>query len=354
MKPLAAAIGALVISLTLLPVVLAGGDAAPVPPCGVPAGPIAVILRTIRTLESGSNYTARATGSSASGAYQFIDGTWENYGGYRSAADAPPPIQDAKAAEHVTGILDAHSQDVSAVPVVWYIGHLPAADSPAWDRIPAPGAGNRLTPREYQARWLTTYERLLAQSTSEAPTDVATDAPDPGGCFGTDIEPLPGGWSLPGPRHLIDAEPSVLDQPHHDYPAWDWIIPADTPIYAVRGGTVSAVRNWPHNWYDAGCATTRGSGCDTCGIGLTITDAEGNRWTYCHGTALTIAVGSPVEAGNQIMWSGNTGRSGTAHLHLEIRTPDGARRCPQVLLHALASGIEVVSPHDLPRDGCSF
>lgn len=94
------------------------------------------------------------------GAYQFLDSSWDGYGGYVRASDAPPAVQDVKAASNVAAILDRHGGDVSTVPVVWYIGHVPAAgSSAAWDTVPAPEAGNRLTPRQYQARWMNEYER---------------------------------------------------------------------------------------------------------------------------------------------------------------------------------------------------
>lgn len=52
--------------------------------------------------ESGgcSDYsTCHNSSSSASGKWQFVDGTWDGYGGYDSAADAPESVQDEKAAD---------------------------------------------------------------------------------------------------------------------------------------------------------------------------------------------------------------------------------------------------------------
>ena len=86
-------------------------------PTAIFDGDLQRILATIRTLESGGDYAAQAAGSTASGAYQFIDSSWANYGGYSRAWLAPPHVQDAKAAEHVTAILQRHHGDVSTVPV---------------------------------------------------------------------------------------------------------------------------------------------------------------------------------------------------------------------------------------------
>ena len=73
MKVIVAPIAALVVSLLALPVLLATGDAGLVGCTGT--GQLDAVLVTVRTLESGGDYTARASGSSASGAYQFIDTT---------------------------------------------------------------------------------------------------------------------------------------------------------------------------------------------------------------------------------------------------------------------------------------
>ncbi|HMG40838.1 MAG TPA: transglycosylase family protein [Acidimicrobiales bacterium] len=49
--------------------------------------------------ESGGDYGAENPTSTASGKYQFLDGTWNGYGGYQHASDAPPAVQDARACE---------------------------------------------------------------------------------------------------------------------------------------------------------------------------------------------------------------------------------------------------------------
>lgn len=62
------------------------------------AAPSGDIFARIRMRESGGNY-ATNTGNGYYGAYQFDVGTWNNYGGYKYASDAPPAVQDAKAAD---------------------------------------------------------------------------------------------------------------------------------------------------------------------------------------------------------------------------------------------------------------
>lgn len=338
MKVIAAPIAAAVVGLLGFPALFATGDSG-LSACGA-ASATPAVLSTIRTVESGGDYAARAAGSTASGAYQFIDSTWNGYGGFPQAWQAPPATQDAKADETVTAILDAHDGDISAVPVVWYIGYVPAPTSQAWDTIPATGSGNRLTPRHYQQRWMAEFERQTAEDDEGAPCAI-----------GASIEPLPDGFAYPGPADLFAAAP--VDNPHHDYPAWDWPIPIGTPIYAIRGGRVMATTYWPHNWWDYGCGVNNAA-CSKCGVGITIEDASGTRWTYCHGDALTVPTGSEVEPGEQILVSGNTGRSSGPHVHLQVRTADGALRCPQLLLRSLRDALDEEDVTRLPTTGCWY
>lgn len=56
-----------------------------------------LVLQRIRDCESGNDYTAENPRSTASGAFQILDGTWNRFGGYRHAGHAPRRVQDAKA-----------------------------------------------------------------------------------------------------------------------------------------------------------------------------------------------------------------------------------------------------------------
>ena len=56
-------------------------------------------LAAIARCESGGRYDAENATSTASGRYQALKGTWDGYGGYAEAKDAPPEVQEAWARE---------------------------------------------------------------------------------------------------------------------------------------------------------------------------------------------------------------------------------------------------------------
>lgn len=366
MKPLIAA-SALVVLFVLSPlafVVLIAAPGASSSGTALPAAAAAYcyeygadtprILAAIRHQESSGDYTAQSATSTASGAYQFIRATWTRYAQlagidtatYPNAKDAPPSTQDHVAALMVNDILDRHDGRVSSVPINWYLGQEPHPDSPAWDTIPP---GNAITPRTYVTRWLDTYHQLGTDH-SGIPDAFCTTTSHPGDPLQPLIDDTGRAWSVPVAADAF--HPAQINAPHHTYPAWDLIIPEGIPIYAITSGTVTSTRTWPHNWWHVGCGTS-GTGrpdCDTCGIGVTIT-TDDLRHTYCHASALHVGLGDTIAAGQQIALSGNTGRSGTPHLHLELRR-NGIRYCPQPTLQALYTGNP--GPFTWTTTGCTF
>jgi len=136
------------------------------------------ILATIRKRESGGNYQAKAKGSSASGAYQFIDSTWQSLsqkfgaGNYKSAGEAPPDVQDKVARAYVQEILQKNNGDVSKVPLVWYTGNAQGQMSAR-----ALAANGGLTAQAYQAKWMGDFGK---QSQAQTQTASATGGMDTG------------------------------------------------------------------------------------------------------------------------------------------------------------------------------
>lgn len=139
-------------------------------PGGSATGSTQQILDTIKQRESSGNYQAQAKGSSASGAYQFIDSTWQSltkkYGigaEFARAGDAPPQVQDAVAAKYVDELLQKAGGDVSKVPLAWYTGNIQGKMS---DKALA--ANNGLTPEKYQEKWMADFGKLAGAQLATA------------------------------------------------------------------------------------------------------------------------------------------------------------------------------------------
>jgi hypothetical protein len=127
-------------------------------------GDVDRILKTIRARDSGGRYDARNPASTAAGAYQFTDPTWQRlthqYGvgtEYAHADRAPPAVQDAVARRYASDTLRENGGDVSKVPLVWYTGN-PAGHISRQ----ALAANNGLTPGAYQNAWMHTYQHAAA------------------------------------------------------------------------------------------------------------------------------------------------------------------------------------------------
>lgn len=136
------------------------------------ASDIPSILATIRHFESGNNYGAKSKSSTASGAYQIIDSTWNTWKksvpaatGYAHAYQAPAAIQDQVAGIQVANYINQYGW-LSAVPIHWY---LPSAwDNPTIaNQVPAAG-GNTMTVSAYAQRWVNWFNTGTNASSAAA------------------------------------------------------------------------------------------------------------------------------------------------------------------------------------------
>lgn len=137
-----------------------------------------VVLATIRAMEAHSDYKAINKGDGqgdwATGAYQFMDTTWGNYGGFARAYLAPPSVQDEKALGMVRYIVNHFGAKLLNIPYGWYYPKV--FTDPTWlDKIPAAKEGNQLTLRQYGYKWAQTYISLYGKARSGA-TPIGTGA----------------------------------------------------------------------------------------------------------------------------------------------------------------------------------
>lgn len=84
--------------------------------------PLEAIRQGITAKESGGNYKAQSKTSTASGRYQYLDGTWGNYKGYKKASDAPPEVQDEKFNQDMGKFLTKYNGNLEAAAIAWFQG----------------------------------------------------------------------------------------------------------------------------------------------------------------------------------------------------------------------------------------
>ena len=134
------------------------------PPATAPAGPVGTdsapepagggldvdtVMAGIQQQESGGDYRAENPTSTASGAYQYIDGTWDGYGGYAHAGDAPPEVQDARMRADITAAYERLG-DWERVIAAHFAGEsVQAGPKSEWDVAPGTPANHNPTIRDY-------------------------------------------------------------------------------------------------------------------------------------------------------------------------------------------------------------
>ncbi len=274
----------------LLPVYQAAAER-----CGMPWAVLAAVGKVesdhgrsqAQGVHSGANFAG------ASGPMQFLAGTWAAYGVDGTGdgvADVYDPVDAIHGAANYLCANGAGEGDLARLRnAIWNYNH---------------------------AQWY--VDKVLAQAAEYGAAAASVVAGD---------YTLPLATSTPG------LTPAAMARPHHDYPAWDFATPTGTPVLSAAGGLVVA---------------TTGDG--RCGTGVIIDGGDGHRYTYCHGASTSVARGRTVAVGQQIMLSGNSGRSTGPHLHFQI-TVGGTKVCPQPLLGDWSVGVGT-NPASAPSSGC--
>ena len=274
----------------------------------------------IREQESRNNYQARSSVTTASGAYQYLDKYWGNYGGYARAYQAPPATQDAKARQGLAAYYHTY-KNWEQVAAAHFAGPTWAADRSLWNK--APGShGTNPTVNEYVASVMNHVRNAPAntkRSSATSPVSGSTAGSTPSGPSSLNAKSSPG---------TIKRTETVK-------------VPVNaqitSPFGVVRSGLAN---NQPHNGTDFGvpegtdvAAALTGrvtfAAYDEYG-GNTVRLAHNNKdqTSYLHLSRMLVKPGDLVNQGQVIGKSGNTGKWSTgAHLHWGYKT-DGSWRNP--------------------------
>jgi hypothetical protein len=136
------------------------------------ASDLDTFLNALKLQESGGNYLAR-NASGASGAYQFMPGTWANYKGYATAADAPPAVQDERARQLAQQYYSQFG-NWGDVAKAWYAGPGFASKNLTAKQGDYPSINDyaaQVLSKMGQPSTSSSKGSVVAQETSAAPTD---------------------------------------------------------------------------------------------------------------------------------------------------------------------------------------
>lgn len=172
----------------------------------MPRNELAAFMAGVREVESNGDYRARNPSSGASGAYQFLDTTWNGYGGYRRAMDAPARVQDRRAAQLMTQYHHRYGR-WDLVAVAWH-GGPGLADRARRDPGALRASDGNITTAEYVRRVLAAAG--LSRATGRGGSAGQTGSAGQGGSGGRPEDLRP--WRLPS-RGLPVAGRTVAIDP---------------------------------------------------------------------------------------------------------------------------------------------
>jgi len=108
-----------------------------------------MVIYGIKMQESKGDYHADNPTSTASGAYQYIDGTWDGYGGYSHAGDAPPEVPDAKMREDTQAAYDRLGDWERVIASHFSGENFQEGPKENWDRVPGYASNQNPSVWEY-------------------------------------------------------------------------------------------------------------------------------------------------------------------------------------------------------------
>jgi cell wall-associated NlpC family hydrolase len=141
-----------------------------------------MVIDGIKMQESHGDYTAENPTSSASGAYQYIDGTWNGYGGYNHASDAPPEVQDAKMLADTQAAYQRLGDWERVIAALFAGENDQEGPKTEWDRVPGYDYNHNPSIRAYVdgvVGFIQGADPLVLTAAGLAPPGAATTTNDP-------------------------------------------------------------------------------------------------------------------------------------------------------------------------------